>query len=448
MPPLKKATKVPEIPAAFPPAPLSDGEFATFYVQVDDMRDNSLSRVGELKKKLERPNAKILFAGHRGSGKSTELNRLEREIVEDTFVVKFSVVEELDINDINYVDLIMVMMEKLASEAVKEGIITTGSKYINQIKDWLVDVTKIKAEETGYQLEVQAGIKANQGVLSLLIGLIAEFKAAIRASSKSKTEYREELEKRVTILKANCNVLINEIEMGLKKKNKRLLLVVEDMDKADTRRVQEILCKHSGILAELNTRIMFVVSIFALTTPNLADITDRFDRVSLPMIKVREKSGGTFKAGVDTIKSVIERRAEPALFEEGVIGLLIDNCGGVFRDLFEMIEIAANSADFRRQQTISKETAVYAFERLKAKYRGMITVFNEQKGGITTDGLYGKLVEVCKSTTKSHSLDEKMLLLLSCLAVVEYNGVQWFDVHPAVKSLLQDMNLLQDMKKN
>lgn len=439
MPTLKKATKVSEIPAAFPPAPLSKEEFDTFYVQVDSERDNCTSRVGELKKKLERSHAKILFAGHRVSGKYTELNRLEREIASDTFVVKFSVVEELDINDISYVDLIMVMMEKLASEAVKEEIITTGSKYIKQIKDWLVDVTKIKAEETGYQLEVQAGIKANQGVLSLLIGLIAEFKAAIRASSKSKTEYREELEKRVTILKANCNVLINEIEMGLQKKNKRLLLVVEDMDKADTRRVQEILCKHSGILAELNTRIMFVVSIFALTTPILADITSRFDMVSLPMIKVREKSGGTFKAGVDTIKAVIERRAEPVLFEKDVIGLLIDNCGGVFRDLFEMIEIAANSADFRRQQTISNENAGYAFERLKAKYRGMITVFNEQKGGITTDGLYDKLVEVCKSDTKSHALDEKMLLLLSCLAVVEYNGVQWFDAHPAVKSLLKDM---------
>ncbi len=69
----------------------------------------------------------------------------------------------------------------------------------------------------------------------------------------------------------------------------------------------------------------------------------------------------------------------------------------------------------------------------------MITVSNEQKGGITTDGLYDKLAEVCKSTTKSHALDEKMLLLLSCLAVVEYNGVQWFDVHPAVKSLLKDI---------
>ncbi|HJW86603.1 MAG TPA: hypothetical protein VJ440_08215, partial [Candidatus Brocadiaceae bacterium] len=167
MPTLKRATKVSEIPAAFPPAPLSNDEFDTFYVPVDSERDNCLSRVSELKKKLEGSNTKILFAGHRGSGKSTELNRLKREIESDTFFVKFSVVEELDINDINYVDLIMVMMEKLASEAVKEGIITTGSKYIKQIKDWLVDVTKIKEEETGYQLEVQAGIKANQGVLSL-----------------------------------------------------------------------------------------------------------------------------------------------------------------------------------------------------------------------------------------------------------------------------------------
>lgn len=439
MPPLKRATKVSEIPAAFPPAPLSTSEFDAFYVPVDSERDNCLSRVSELKKKLEGSNTKILFAGHRGSGKSTELNRLKREIESDTFFVKFSVVEELDINDISYVDLIMVMMEKLASEAVKEKIITTDSKYIKQIKDWLVDVTKIKEEETGYQLEVQAGIKANQGVLSLFIGLIAEFKAAIRASSKSKTEYREELEKRVSILKANCNVLINEIEMGLKKVNKRLLLVIEDMDKADTRNVHEIFCRHSGILTELNTRMIFVVSMFALTTPNLADITGRYMMISLPMIKVREKNGGPFEAGITTINTVIERRVELTLFEKDVIRLLIDNCGGVFRDLFEMIEIAANAADFCKRQTISKENAEYAFERLKAKYRGMITVFNEQKGGITTDDLYAKLVEVCKSTTKSHPLDEKMMLLLSCLAVVEYNGEQWFDVHPAVKSLLQDM---------
>ncbi len=439
MPTLKKATKVPEIPAAFPPAPLGKEEFDAFYVEVDNERDNCLSRVGELKKKLAGSNAKILFAGHRGSGKSTELNRLEREIKNDTFFVKFSVVEELDINDISYVDLIMVMMEKLASEAVQQDIITTGSKYIKQIKDWLADVTQINEKETGYQLEVQAGIKANQGVLSLFIGLIAEFKAAIRASSNNKTVYRNELEKRVSILKANCNLLINEIEIGLKAKNKRLLLVIEDMDKADTRNVHEIFCKHSGILAELNTRMIFVVSMFALTTPNLADITGRYTMVSLPMIKVREKSGVPFNAGIDTIKDVIERRAEPALFEEGVVRLLIDNCGGVFRDLFEMIEIAANAADFRKRQTISKENAGYAFERLKAKYRGMITVSNEQNIGITTDDLYAKLVEVCTSTTKSHSLDEKLLLLLSCLAVVEYNGVQWFDVHPAVKSLLQDM---------
>jgi len=28
--------------------------------------------------------------------------------------------------------------------------------------------------------------------------------------------------------------------------------------------------------------------------------------------------------------------------------------------------------------------------------------------------------------------------------VVEYNGEQWFDVHPAVKSLLEDMKMLSD----
>jgi len=36
-------------------------------------------------------------------------------------------------------------------------------------------------------------------------------------------------------------------------------------------------------------------------------------------------------------------------------------------------------------------------------------------------------------------------MLLSCLAVLEYNGEQWFDVHPAVKSLLKEMGELNDL---
>jgi hypothetical protein len=110
--------------------------------------------------------------------------------------------------------------------------------------------------------------------------------------------------------------------------------------------------------------------------------------------------------------------------------------------LFEMIEVAATSADFNRRSTIDVGSAEYAFERLKAKYRGMIIVVDEKESKISTDDLYNRLVAVSTSKTKEFALDPTMLLLLSCLAVVEYNGRQWFDAHPAVRSLLEGMGRL------
>ncbi|MEE8430484.1 MAG: P-loop NTPase fold protein [Candidatus Desulfatibia sp.] len=436
---LKKAKNISEVPSAFPPAPLKGEEFQEFYVPVDSERDACLSRIEELKKKLEKDNVKILFAGHRGSGKSTELNRLIMESAETDFTVKFSVTEELDVNDINYIDLVMTMMEQIADQAEKAGFIDKDSKHLQKITDWLSDVTEIKATETGYMLEVEAGLKASRGMLSSLIGLIAEFKAAVKSASVNKKEYRKKLDQKISLLTAYCNIMINEIKINLQKQNKNLLVVIEDLDKVETSKTHELFFKHSGILTELNAKIVFTVSVFTLTTPYLADLKSRFELVSLPMLKTKKIAGGVYDRGVAVIKKIVENRAELTLFETGVLDQMIDRCGGVLRDLFEMIDIAATSASFNKLDTIDRQISDYAFERLKSRYHGMITVEGKEETGVTTDSLYDELVKISQSEAKKFPLDKTILLLLSCLAVVEYNGEQWFDVHPVVKSLLKDM---------
>jgi hypothetical protein len=170
----------------------------------------------------------------------------------------------------------------------------------------------------------------------------------------------------------------------------------------------------------------------------------RFQIQNLPMIKVYNKDGAEHDTGIAAIRQIVAKRMETTLFaDEIVLKTMILNSGGVLRDLFEMIEVAANSADYGQAAKIQAEHGEYALQRLKSKYHDMITVTDEKASGLTTAKLYDTLVEIANSPLKKFPLDEILLLLLSCLAVVEYNGEQWFDVHPAVKSLLIDMGKIE-----
>ncbi len=436
---LKKATQIDDIFNAFTPAPLvAEDDFRDFYVNVDRQRDRYISRVEALKQILDRENAKIFFAGHRGSGKSTELNRLKNEIREKTFIVQFSMVEELNIRDINYIDLIMVTMEQIAEQAEAANLLNPESEHLEQIKKWLTKITKVEAKETGYMAEVKAGLKTDRGVLSLVLGLFAEFKAAVKSGSSAKTEYRQRLDRKINILKSYCNILINEVTKNLRINNQNLLIILEDMDKIDPARTHDLFYNNSGVLAELNARIIFTISIFTLTTHRLAELSNRFQDVRLPMIKIYEKGKQKrFKEGIEAIKGIVYQRAELSLFAEGVVEKLILRCGGVLHDLFKMIVTAGQAAVQNGEDQISMEFADYAFEQLKIRYRGMLT--DEDKKGITPEMLYDKLMEVSRSQSKTFAIDSILIQLMGSLAVLEYNGEQWFDVHPAVESILQEL---------
>ncbi len=98
-----------------------DQEFADFYVE----RPGTISPMADLKDRIELAvrKEKYLFLGFRGSGKSTELHRLEAALDKNRFlVVNYSIREDLNLSDFDFRDFFVSMALKVYDIARVEGI--------------------------------------------------------------------------------------------------------------------------------------------------------------------------------------------------------------------------------------------------------------------------------------------------------------------------------------
>jgi hypothetical protein len=99
-----------------------DQEFAEFYVERP-----GISPMADLKERIEIADPdhkdKYLFLGFRGSGKSTELYRLEAALDESRFIaVNYSIRDDLNLSDFDFRDFFVSMALKVYDVALAKGI--------------------------------------------------------------------------------------------------------------------------------------------------------------------------------------------------------------------------------------------------------------------------------------------------------------------------------------
>ncbi len=95
--------------------PLESPDIEKYYVDLSAVRKSSA--VKGVSKILDFQEAgdytTILFTGHRGSGKSTELKRIQNIWEENYHVIYLEVNEETDINDANFTDLYLIVIKQV-----------------------------------------------------------------------------------------------------------------------------------------------------------------------------------------------------------------------------------------------------------------------------------------------------------------------------------------------
>jgi hypothetical protein len=442
---MKKAETLQEIQQVTEPAPLKGQDLEVFYVPADAARDSTLPPSGILRRYLETtPQLHLLFASHPGGGKSTELHRLMRESGQDYWFVYLSAKDALDLAELTHVDLILALTEKLYETGRTEKLIK-DRRVIEPVRGWLREVvreTQVAREE---DLEVEAGAGLD-GLLAQVVGLQAKLRSAFRLSHETGETVRQVLRPRIAELRQHCNDVITEITTHLNERSprRRLVLIVDDTNALDVPVARELFVSHTGLLADLQTSLVYTVPLFLVHSPDRAQLKRYFDILTLPMIKTHAPQGERFDAGWQVLRQIVARRMEVEnLIELAALDLAIDKTGGVVRDLLKVIRLAGWVAEFEKASRISVQAVRYSLDQLKTEYYQSV----RGTGNVSSEVMYQKMKELAKAPQGKVEPDDTLQLLLYTQAVIEYNGRGWYDLHPLMRENLQEMGYLDGVAR-
>ncbi|MBM3290602.1 MAG: hypothetical protein FJY92_10665, partial [Candidatus Hydrogenedentes bacterium] len=208
---------------AFDPAPLNTGQ-SNLYVDLDQVRgvsQGASTLVQTLARRIQlsdgKPTCQVL-AGHKGSGKSTELYRLQRELQEGTpqhFVVFCKSDDDIDRNDVDFPEVLIAIVRQLATQLKeREEIDLAPGPFRKAIQG-------ISAIANGIEIDK---FQLGNGLLTL--------GGQIRSSPDQRREVRKALEPHTDSLLGAANDVISEAFQKLTAKGyKGIVVLVDDLDK-------------------------------------------------------------------------------------------------------------------------------------------------------------------------------------------------------------------------
>jgi hypothetical protein len=367
-----------------------------------------------------------LFSGFRGSGKTTELYRLRRRLLDEGATVLYAdALEYIDpATPVEIADLLITLAGAFSDALAAQAFDISSDSYWSRLRNWLTR-TDVAAKELG----LKAGAE----------GTGVDLKLEFRSTPTFRQKLSKHLQSRVGELRKEVETFFEDGVKAVRRQNgddARIVFLFDSLEQIRgslsnerdvTRSVEVLFSTHLKLLEIPYVHVLYTVP------PWLKFVLPGTDIIVLPCLRLWEKDAprSDCGAGIAAMHSLVERRfsAEGLRRFFGAdastrVGRLIGLCGGHFRDLLLLLRETVLRAD---ALPVSETILDRAVIRVRSNFLPISVEDAKWLAEIERErATVLKSVEPEEINRLTRFLDTHIVLYLK-------NGDEWYDVHPLVR---------------
>lgn len=400
------------------------------WVNTDEARGEDIQKqiarkfsVDMMSRKVLAPTRRhVLLFGPIGCGKTTELLRFAASLRTSNLLypVQLNVRNELDVNNLQYADVLMALSAAVVNALSKERV-AIAAEHTARLENWFKERVLADEKVSEFSGQLKSEVSAELGI-PFLAKLMTKATAMFKNTSTHKDTLREvvknnfsEFASAFNELSAAANDAVKAAGLG-----ERLLLIVDGTDKIPMEQARELFVHNTEQLKAINALVLYTAPISlkydgTTGTPLDADLV-------LPILKLQHQDGSPNPVGLDTLRDLLLRRiAASAFASPASIDALVLASGGHPRELLRLLRLTCEIAD---AETIREADVERALDKLAADFRYWLQPED-----------YALLVAADREASPHGGNDERIANLLLRIALLQYNGGAWRRANPVVRRL-------------
>ncbi len=373
-------------------------------------------------------NKSILFlGGMRGSGKTSELAKYAKNLhkTDCFFCVTCNLDEELDMNELEYMDILILQLEKL-TEKLNETRLSMDTGIIQKMEKWFDERENEVKNELKTEMGLELGLESEiGGFFQQILKVFGKFKVGVNGSHERATSVRRILKNRFSEFSSIFNEYIEEVNIALRQYGiaQEVLFIIDGLEKtlsAETR--YKVIINEQNRLQKIKAYTLYTLPIELMKERQQLN---QFSNVeAFPFVKLLERKGERHEPAFERFTEFVYKRIDASLFENlAIVNEAIYYSGGSPRELLRILELSAFYADEDKGK-IDKKALDKALQRLA-----------DQTSQYLTESMFAKLKEIKSNNEKGLDtpFDKEIQEMLEKILVMEYNSGSYKRVNPILE---------------